>query len=422
MLGVSKLCSPRPKARDVLLSWARASAYEDRAVEYLKLADLAPDHIVQNRFIAIARHYRTLAQIERRVARETSPQTRLSQSPIDQNRSGSFTSFAFVFLFIISGATTTVPLDLARASDCLAAPNSPAPKGSHWHYHLNRTTQQKCWYVRSSEKQPQQATTQTTSAGAAVPSTSAGQIGSAVTNGIDGPSGQPEPSTNAIQGPAFNTVPNRSESQPSPTENRQAATALRENASSNANGQPTVPTAVVWPDPPLFTPSVNAGEAIAATASDDPVFPVSDTTDSVSRNGERTSAFEIPIAIFPAFAFGLVVIGFGVRFLMNRNAAARRAQDVDHTGAVMIPDDDHIRPSDNRLADEPTNFGEDDLQSFVSALSSRGPLERKVGSVQPANEISAREARLAQLGEDVGQRLGWAEPTRQYPSKQKVAS
>jgi hypothetical protein len=143
MLGVSKLCSPRPKAGDVLLSWARASAYEDRAVEYLKSADLAPDRTVQNRFIAIARHYRTLAQIERRVARETSPQTRLSQRPIDQNRSGSLTSFAFVLLIIISGATTTVPLDLARARDCLAAPNSPAPKGSHWHYHLNRTTQSK---------------------------------------------------------------------------------------------------------------------------------------------------------------------------------------------------------------------------------------------------------------------------------------
>ena len=61
---------------------------------------------------------------------------------IDQNRSGSLTSFAFVLLIIISGATTTVPFDLARASDCLAVPNSPAPKGSHWHYHLNRTTQQ----------------------------------------------------------------------------------------------------------------------------------------------------------------------------------------------------------------------------------------------------------------------------------------
>jgi hypothetical protein len=308
-------------------------------------------------------------------------------------------------LIIISGATTTVPLDLARASDCLAAPNSPAPKGSHWHYHLNRTTQQKCWYVRSSEKQPQQAATQTTSTGAAVPSTSAGQIGSAVTNGIDGSSGQAEPSTNAIQGPASNTVPNRSASQPGPPENRQAATALRENASSDASGQPTVPTAVVWPDPPRITPSVNAGEAIAATASDDPVYPVTDTTDSVSRNGERTSTSEIPIAIFPAFAFGLVVIGFAVRFL-TKGAAPRPAQEVDQTAAVTTLGDDHIKSPENRLAEEPTSFGEGDFQSFVSAVSSRGPLERIVGSVHPANEISAREAKLAQLREDIGQRLG----------------
>ena len=311
-----------------------------------------------------------------------------------------------------------MPLDLARASDCLAAPNSPAPKGSHWHYHLNRTTQQKYWYVRSSEKQPQQATTQTTSTGAAVPSTSAGQIGSAVTNGIDGPSG--EPSTNTIQGPASNTVPNRSASQPSPPANRQAATPLRENASSDANGRQTVPTAV-WPDPPPITPTVNAGEAIAATASDDPVYPVTDTTDSVSRNGERNSTFEIPIAIFPAFAFGLVVIVFAVRFL-TKDAAPRPAQEVDQTAAVTTPDDDHIKSPENGLAEEPTSFGEGDFQSFVSAVSSRGPLERIVGSVHPANEISAREAKLAQLREDIGQRLGWAEPTRQYSSKQKVAS
>jgi hypothetical protein len=421
MLGVSKPCSPRPKARDVLLSWARASAYEDRAVEYLKLADLASDRTVQNRFIAIARHYRILAQIERRVASETSPQTRLSQSPIDQNRYGSLTSFAFALLIIISGATTTVPLDLARASDCLAAPNSPAPKGSHWYYHLNRETQQKCWYTRSSEKQPPHATAQTTSANAAMPSTNGEQFGSTGAHDNDRSSGQPEPSTAAIQEPASSTTSSGSASQPSPPENRQAATAPQENALSDANGQPTVPTAVVWPDPPPITRSVNAGEAIAATASDDPAYPVSDTTDSVSRNGERTSTFEIPIAIFPAFAFGLVVIGFAVRFL-TKDAAPRPAQEVDQTAAVATLDDDHVKSLETRLAEEPTSFGADDLQSFVSAVSSRGPLERKVGSVHPANEISAREARLAQLREDIGQRLGWAEPTRQYPSKQKVAS
>ena len=64
MLGVLKRCNPRPKARDVLLTWARASAYEDRAAEYLKLAHLAPDRNVRNRFLEIALHYRTLAEID----------------------------------------------------------------------------------------------------------------------------------------------------------------------------------------------------------------------------------------------------------------------------------------------------------------------------------------------------------------------
>ncbi len=289
MLGVSKRCSPRPKARDVLLSWARASAYEDRAVEYLKLADVAPDLTVRNRFIAIARHYRTLAQIERRAADETASHSHQSQEKIARSHSGSFTTFTFVLLTVISGATTIVPFDFGRANDCLAAPNSPAPKGSHWYYHLNRTTQEKCWYVRSSEKQPQKATAQTTSTGAAaVPSTSAGQIGSAVTGGIDGPSGQLEPSTNAIQDPASNTAPNRSASQAAAQENIQPA-ALRANASSDANGQATATAAVVWPDPPPMAPSANAGEAIAATASDAPPNPVSDTADRVAQNGERTS-------------------------------------------------------------------------------------------------------------------------------------
>ena len=123
-------------------------------------------------------------------------------------------------MIIISGTTTTVPFDLARASDCLAAPNSPAPKGSHWYYHLNRETQQKCWYTRSSEKQPQRATAQTSSGDAAVPSTSAGQTGSTAAHDIDGPSGQPEPSTTAIQEPASSTIPNRSASQTAPPEDR----------------------------------------------------------------------------------------------------------------------------------------------------------------------------------------------------------
>ena len=134
MLYKSKLYDPRTKAREVLLSWARASAYRDRAIEYSKLAQFTPDRNVRNRFIGIARHYRTQAEIERRAANETPSHSGQSQNTINRSHLGSFfTSLAFVFLIAISSATTTIPFDLARASDCLAAPNSPAPKGSHWY-------------------------------------------------------------------------------------------------------------------------------------------------------------------------------------------------------------------------------------------------------------------------------------------------
>jgi hypothetical protein len=416
MFGVSSQCNSRPKARDVLLTWARARAYEDRAVEYLKLADVAPDNNIRNRFVAIAGHYRTLAQLERRAVDETASPSHQSQETI-VCRSGRLTSFALVLLTIISGAMVLGPFDFARADNCLAAPNSTAPNGSHWYYHLNRATQQKCWYVRSSEKEPPYPTVQTTSVNGAMPSTSA-RHGSAGAN--HGSSHQLEASIDALQDPVSNTMPNGSPSQRSPPESTQAVPVLRDNALSNGNGQPTVATAVVWPDPPpivQIAPSVNAGKAIAATEPDNQTVAVSDTTESVAKNGGQTSKFEIPVATFPALAIGLVVIGFGVRFLV-KNSAARSVQTIDHTEAVtIIPDDDHIKSSHNRSADDETaNFGEDDFGSFASAVSGGEPL-RKVGSVHPT--ISAREARLAKLFDDVHQRLGWDGSTQHRP-KQKV--
>jgi hypothetical protein len=413
----SKRCDPRPKARDVPLTWARASAYRNRAIEYLKLAHLAPDRNVRKRFIAIGRRYCTLAEFERRTAAEPASYSHQSQNTVNRNHSGPFTSFAFVLMIIVSGTTTTVPFDLARASDCLAAPNSPAPKGSHWYYHLNRETQQKCWHPRSSEKQPQRATAQTSSGDAAVPSTGAGQTGSTAAHDIDGPSGQGKPPTKAIQDPASNTIPNRSASQIAPREDTELP-ASRESSSSDTGVQ-AAPTAVVWPDPPPMAPAINAREANAVVA-DAALDPVPDNADSAGSNSERTSKFEIPIIVFPALAIGLVVIGFGARLIM-KDSAARRAQTVDHTEAVTISDEDHAGSSENRRADRSTGLGEDDFQSFVSAVSGRGPLERIVGSVQTTNEISAREARLAQLREDIDRRLRWPEPTRAQPPKQPVA-
>ena len=412
MLGVSRRRNPRPKARDVLLAWARASAYEDRATEYLKLVPLAPDRDVRNRFLEIGRRYRTLAEIEPCAADKAAQHSH--QSPKTIARSGPLTSFAFVFLIIISGAMTTVPFDLGRASDCLAAPNSPAPKGSHWYYHLNRETQQKCWYVRSSEKQPQPVTARTTSTAASVSSTRAGQISSAVTSGIDSRSSQLEPSTDATQDPASNTVANNLAS--ASQENIQPS-ALRGNASSDASGPVTATTAVVRSDPPPVAPSVSPREANAVA---DIVNPVSDTVDSVVGNGEQASKYEIPIAVFPALAIGLLAIGFGIRFIM-KDSHARRAQTVDHTGAITISDDDRLKLAQNRPSDGSTILKEDDFQLFVSEISDNAPPESTISSIQLINAISTREAKLARLRDDIDRCLGWAEPTRRNSPNQKLA-
>ena len=54
----------QPRAREVLLSWARAGKYREEATRFAKLAHSASDADVRDRFVTIAQHYRTLLQAE----------------------------------------------------------------------------------------------------------------------------------------------------------------------------------------------------------------------------------------------------------------------------------------------------------------------------------------------------------------------
>lgn len=58
----------QPRARDVLVSWARAQDYRKREANYLALAQSAPNSDARNRLVTIARHYRSLAEIEQSIA------------------------------------------------------------------------------------------------------------------------------------------------------------------------------------------------------------------------------------------------------------------------------------------------------------------------------------------------------------------
>ena len=73
-----------------------------------------------------------------------------------------FGSIVLVTTLLMSWVVVTVLATTARAGDCLAAPNSPAPPGSHWYYRLDWVTQRKCWYVRTLNQSDQQAAAQAT--------------------------------------------------------------------------------------------------------------------------------------------------------------------------------------------------------------------------------------------------------------------
>jgi hypothetical protein len=56
-----------PSAREVLRDWARAPGYSHRAAAFLELARCASLPAVRKRYLKIAEHYRTLAEVEKRV-------------------------------------------------------------------------------------------------------------------------------------------------------------------------------------------------------------------------------------------------------------------------------------------------------------------------------------------------------------------
>jgi hypothetical protein len=77
-------------------------------------------------------------------------------------------SIPVIATLLIAGLGVAAPTSTARATDCLAAPNSPAPEGRWWYYRLDWPTQRKCWYLRSLGK-PAQHTTEGAARGSASP-------------------------------------------------------------------------------------------------------------------------------------------------------------------------------------------------------------------------------------------------------------
>src|SRR6516162_5297038 len=236
-----------------------------------------------------------------------------------------------------------------RADDCLAEPNSPAPAGSRWYYHMDRATQRKCWYLRATAQPVEPAAAQTTSDPASLPPAppippekpaTALANGPISINASDSTAPLPriktpvKPQRASARGAATGeTAPQgaqKATQQPSPALAIQAPVPQASPSSQTSDQGATtrsLPTPA-WPDTPVATfkteepttpPSDTRTESIRPTI--DALAPDNEEgtapVGASSAAGTSTSASTMPVAILAIVALGLVVAGIVLRVVMK---------------------------------------------------------------------------------------------------------
>jgi len=137
---------------------------------------------------------------------------------------------------VAAGALSILPSSIAPAADeCIAAPNSPSPEGSHWYYHVDRATGRKCWRL--------------------------GPIGLKVARPAAKPVAQPEPipQPSPIAQPSSEPATVDAPTAIAPTERPAMAPAPEPTQQVQGDDAGSTP-AVRWPDPPQPAATAKPGE------------------------------------------------------------------------------------------------------------------------------------------------------------------
>jgi hypothetical protein len=324
-------------------------------------------------------------------------------------------SITVVATLLVSGVVFGVP-DTARADNCLTAPNSSAPQGSHWYYRTDRANQRKCWYFRAPGEPAQQATAHAPSEAApaaqshAIPSTNS--------------------SAGAPTGPSDNTAPSAKmlSVEPKPVPAVSATTdklvqGRAQEGSTATSDEPAPSLPVAWPESPPAVGTIQTQESIAMptdaradSAGSKADALASNDGESTARSGEPTTnvgmagSLRATPQLFLIIALGLAVVGILSRIVMTI-AAARRARvvfnhpesdRVDNQGQDEWRDDqDEYGSVDGREEDYPP----------VSTARDYGPprpFQTDGGwpdSARDLNEVSKRDDTLAQLRQELDRLL-----------------
>jgi len=248
------------------------------------------------------------------------------------------------------------------ADECLAEPNSPAPAGQHWYYHMDATKQRKCWYIRAMDKSVQPA------AGHARPDPA--KLRPSLPIALDEPAPASASAPTSIN-PADSTPPSprikvlavkpqqlpmssmakdqpvqqsvdKGPPQASPTSPAAPAPNPPSRTSGQASAANTPAAIPAWPDPPAA--SVIAQEPAASSRDTRTEFvqptadtPVSDGPKSAPRGrasvantaGANTPDSMMPVEMISIVALGLVLAGFLLRVVVRISGARRRRITVD---------------------------------------------------------------------------------------------
>jgi hypothetical protein len=129
---------------------------------------------------------------------------------------------------LAAGALSILPSSVAAAAgECIAAPNAPAPEGSHWYYHVDRASGGKCWHL--------------------------GAVGQKVVRPTAKPIAQPSPARRPVDTPT----------EISPTETPPAAPPQDLTQQGLQGSGAGSPPAVRWPEPPQPAAATIEGETQA---------------------------------------------------------------------------------------------------------------------------------------------------------------
>jgi len=382
-------------------------------------------------------------------------------------------SIALVATLLVWSISIGAPTTTARADDCLAEPNSPAPAGSHWYYHIDSAKQRKCWYIRAMDQPGQPAAAQATSDPASVPPASPIPLEKPAAASASGPiSISPGDSTPALprtkvvkpqRASVSSATPDQSvqrSGQKAPQGSSASSTAEAPAPQANLSSQTSdqgattrpVPTPA-WPDPPVVTfktPEPTAPPSDTRTEFTQPTIdtPVSDDAKSTARGGASTtntagtttSASMMPVEMFAIVAFGLVVAGVLLRVVMKisvmKISAGRRQRiTIDHHDFDRIDDQLEHDLHEDQIVHQRDALSEYLQRSNIPAAtdsSSRRP--SRVGDERPdiartkdtvcriTNKISMREHRRIDADprgsewNDDRRRRRWSDDQQQHES------